>query len=48
MAHKIIEAHDGEMTVTSHPAQAGRNGETTFCVWLPAAGSGPADAKGGQ
>ena len=40
MVHKIIEAHDGEISVTSRPAQAARRGETTFRIWLPRAAQG--------
>ena len=43
MVHKIVEAHDGEISVTSRPAQAGRRGETTFHIWLPRAAEGAAE-----
>ena len=42
MVHKIVEAHDGEISVTSRPAQAARRGETTFRIWLPSAAQGDA------
>ena len=40
MVHKIVEAHDGEISVTSRPAQTARRGETTFRIWLPRAAEG--------
>lgn len=46
-AHKILEAHNGEIAVASRPAGAGRRGGTTFRLWLPAAeGQSAAGADG--
>ena len=36
MVHKIVEAHSGQISVTSRQAQAGAEGETIFRIWLPA------------
>lgn len=36
-AHKIVEAHGGEISVESRQAGEGRRGETTFRIWLPQA-----------
>ena len=37
MVHKIVEAHNGEISVTSRQAQSGAEGETIFRIWLPEA-----------
>lgn len=41
MVHKIVEAHNGEINVTSRVAPPGGHGETIFRIWLPQAPSGP-------
>jgi two-component system, NtrC family, sensor histidine kinase HydH len=38
IVHKIIEAHGGEIDVTSRPATEKRAGQTSFTLWLPEAG----------
>ena len=37
MVHKIVAAHDGEISVYSRPAGEDGRGETIFRVWLPLA-----------
>ncbi|WP_291301119.1 two-component system sensor histidine kinase ZraS [Desulfovibrio sp. MES5] len=37
MVHKIVEAHNGEISVVSRQAKAGGQGETLFRIWLPEA-----------
>ncbi len=37
--HKIVEAMNGDISVTSTEAQGGRRGKTCFTVWLPTADS---------
>ena len=37
MVHKIVEAHNGDISVTSRQAQPGVEGETIFRIWLPEA-----------
>lgn len=38
IVHKIIEAHGGEIDVTSRLATEKRGGQTSFTLWLPEAG----------
>ncbi len=40
MVHKIVEAHGGEIGVSSHLAREGQPGETIFRVWLSCAPQG--------
>lgn len=37
ITHKIVEAHQGEISVTSRQARKGRRGKTVFSIWLPQA-----------
>ncbi len=37
MVHKIVEAHNGEISVVSRQAPPGGQGETLFRIWLPEA-----------
>ena len=41
MVHKIIEAHNGQISVTSRQALPGVKGETIFRIWLPEASTEP-------
>lgn len=41
MVHKIVEAHNGEISVTSRQAQGDGKGETIFRIWLPEASPEP-------
>lgn len=41
MVHKIVEAHGGEISVSSRMALEGRRGETIFRIWLPCAPQEP-------
>ncbi len=47
--HKIVEAMNGDISVTSQEAADGRPGGTCFTIWLPVAREGqPADPAGAR